>query len=430
MSTGVCGGRGGVDERDRPRGRPRRLLRDRRRQHRGCPGAGVARKRPGRVAAAFFGDGATNQGYFHECLNFAAVAALPVGLRVREQPLRRVHADGAVTAGVDIAPARRRYEMPAEKRGRQRFEAVRAAAPEAVDHARAGDGPAFLECLTYRHRATRRPTRRVPAEGRARALASRATRCPARASACSPTACPRRRSRASSGRITEQIDPRGRGGEGRAVPRPRATSARRSSRHERHERRGRAPRVRHAIRDALAEELEARGERVVFFGEDVAAPGRRVRRHRRPVRALRPGTASSTPRSPEWPSRAPRYGAAVAGLRPVFEVMFGDFMALPMDSLVNQAAKFWYISNEQGHGAARRPLGRRRGRALRGDPLADPRDLVPGRARPEDRPSRPRPPRPRGCSRRRSATRTPSCSSSTSACTRVKQGSRRRVTTS
>ena len=42
------------------------------------------------------------------------------------------------------------------------------------------------------------------------------------------------------------------------------------------------------------------------------------------------------------------YGAAVTGLRPVIEVMFGDFMTLAMDSLVNQAAKFWYISNEQG----------------------------------------------------------------------------------
>ena len=38
----------------------------------------------------------------------------------------------------------------------------------------------------------------------------------------------------------------------------------------------------------------------------------------------------------------------MTGLRPVFEVMFGDFMALAMDSLVNQAAKFWYISREQG----------------------------------------------------------------------------------
>ena len=41
------------------------------------------------------------------------------------------------------------------------------------------------------------------------------------------------------------------------------------------------------------------------------------------------------------------FGAAVTGLRPVIEIMFGDFMALPMDSLVNQAAKYWYVSNEQ-----------------------------------------------------------------------------------
>jgi acetoin:2,6-dichlorophenolindophenol oxidoreductase subunit beta len=41
------------------------------------------------------------------------------------------------------------------------------------------------------------------------------------------------------------------------------------------------------------------------------------------------------------------FGAAVTGLRPVVEIMFGDFMALPMDSLVNQAAKYWYVSNEQ-----------------------------------------------------------------------------------
>jgi pyruvate/2-oxoglutarate/acetoin dehydrogenase E1 component len=41
------------------------------------------------------------------------------------------------------------------------------------------------------------------------------------------------------------------------------------------------------------------------------------------------------------------FGAALMGARPVVEIMFGDFMALPMDSLVNQAAKYWYISNEQ-----------------------------------------------------------------------------------
>src|SRR5262249_21083133 len=41
------------------------------------------------------------------------------------------------------------------------------------------------------------------------------------------------------------------------------------------------------------------------------------------------------------------FGAAVTGLRPVLEIMFGDFLALAMDSLVNQSAKYWYLSNEQ-----------------------------------------------------------------------------------
>src|SRR5215212_10249653 len=101
-----------------------------------------------------------------------------------------------------------------------------------------------------------------------------------------------------------------------------------------------------AIRDAIAEEME-RDEAVVFFGEDVAAPGG--------VFAVTGGLYErfggervfDTPIS-ELALAGAAYGAAVTGLRPVFEIMFGDFMALPMDSLVNQASKYWYISNEQG----------------------------------------------------------------------------------
>jgi acetoin:2,6-dichlorophenolindophenol oxidoreductase subunit beta len=103
---------------------------------------------------------------------------------------------------------------------------------------------------------------------------------------------------------------------------------------------------REAIRDALAEEIE-RDPSVVFFGEDVAAAGG--------VFKVTPGLHErfggervfDTPIS-ELALAGAAYGAAVTGLRPVIEIMFGDFMALPMDSLVNQAAKFWYISNEQG----------------------------------------------------------------------------------
>ena len=47
----------------------------------------------------------------------------------------------------------------------------------------------------------------------------------------------------------------------------------------------------------------------------------------------------------------------------MIEIMFGDFLPLSMDSLVNQAAKYWYLSNEQAERAARGPLGRRRAAA-------------------------------------------------------------------
>ena len=86
---------------------------------------------------------------------------------------------------------------------------------------------------------------------------------------------------------------------------------------------------------------------MIFFGEDVAVAGRRVQGHARAVRALRPERVFDTPIS-ELALAGAAFGAAVTGLRPVFEMMFGDFMALAMDSLVNQAAKYWYIANEQG----------------------------------------------------------------------------------
>jgi pyruvate/2-oxoglutarate/acetoin dehydrogenase E1 component len=101
-----------------------------------------------------------------------------------------------------------------------------------------------------------------------------------------------------------------------------------------------------AIRDALAEEIE-RDPAVVFFGEDVAAAGGVFKATPGLHERFGDERVFDTPIS-ELALAGAAYGAAVTGLRPVIEIMFGDFMALPMDSLVNQAAKFWYISNEQG----------------------------------------------------------------------------------
>jgi pyruvate/2-oxoglutarate/acetoin dehydrogenase E1 component len=100
--------------------------------------------------------------------------------------------------------------------------------------------------------------------------------------------------------------------------------------------------LREAIRQALDEELE-RDERVIVFGEDVAAAGG--------VFAATPGLHEKygaarvfdTPIS-ELAMTGAAYGAAITGLRPVLEIMFGDFLGLSMDSLVNQASKYWFLS--------------------------------------------------------------------------------------
>jgi pyruvate/2-oxoglutarate/acetoin dehydrogenase E1 component len=102
---------------------------------------------------------------------------------------------------------------------------------------------------------------------------------------------------------------------------------------------------RRAICEALDEELE-RDPSVLFFGEDVAAAGG--------VFAVTGGLQErhgaqrvfDTPIS-ELAIAGAAFGAAVGGMRPVIEIMFGDFLFLAMDSLVNQAAKYWYISAEQ-----------------------------------------------------------------------------------
>jgi TPP-dependent pyruvate/acetoin dehydrogenase alpha subunit len=114
-------------------------------------GAALTAKRQGRVAVAFFGDGATNQGYFHECLNFAAVGALPAVFVCENNLYGEFTPMAAVTAGVDIAGRAAAYGMPAVVVDGNDVHAVHEAATEAVQRARSGGGPTLLECRTYRH---------------------------------------------------------------------------------------------------------------------------------------------------------------------------------------------------------------------------------------------------------------------------------------
>jgi TPP-dependent pyruvate/acetoin dehydrogenase alpha subunit len=104
------------------------------------------------VAVAFFGDGAVNQAYFHECLNFAAVRSLPVVYVCENNQYGEFTPYAAVTAGGRIHSRAQAYGLPGVEVDGNDVDAVTAAAAQAVDRARAGHGPTLLECLTYRHK--------------------------------------------------------------------------------------------------------------------------------------------------------------------------------------------------------------------------------------------------------------------------------------
>jgi pyruvate dehydrogenase E1 component alpha subunit len=119
-------------------------------------GTGLAlamlREGKGRVSVVFFGDGAADEGVLYECVNFALLKRLPVLF---------VYEDNGYSVCSAVA-ARHPGELPFHAVPRERLgggtvdgndaEAVYAAAGEAVERARRGGGPSFLECRTYRMR--------------------------------------------------------------------------------------------------------------------------------------------------------------------------------------------------------------------------------------------------------------------------------------
>ena len=117
-------------------------------------GAGLSAKlrKSGQVAVCFFGDGASNQGTFHEAINIAAAFDLPVvyvcennlyAVGTRQSDVRKVE---------DIADRGVGYAIPGLAIDGNDVIAVYEAVKEAVDRARAGMGPTLIECKTYRWR--------------------------------------------------------------------------------------------------------------------------------------------------------------------------------------------------------------------------------------------------------------------------------------
>ena len=114
-------------------------------------GAALSARRQGRVAVGLFGDGATNQAYFFECLNFAKVLELPVVFVCENNWYGEFTPMQKVTAGANIARRAEPFDIPARVVDGNDLFAVVDAAREAVERARSGGGPTLLECQTYRH---------------------------------------------------------------------------------------------------------------------------------------------------------------------------------------------------------------------------------------------------------------------------------------
>src|SRR5216684_7119108 len=97
-----------------------------------------------------------------------------------------------------------------------------------------------------------------------------------------------------------------------------------------------------AVREALAEEMR-RDSRVFVMGEDVAEAGTAFKVLSGLVQEFGPERVLDTPIS-EAGFTGIGVGAAMTGLRPVVDIMFGDFVGIIMDQMMNQAAKVHYMS--------------------------------------------------------------------------------------
>lgn len=117
-------------------------------------GAGLSSKmmKTGKVVVSFFGDGANNEGAFHEALNMAAIWKLPVIFVCENNGYGMSTSTARSTAVKNIADRAAAYSMPGVIVNGNIFSEVAEASHQAVARARAGEGPTLIESKTYRHR--------------------------------------------------------------------------------------------------------------------------------------------------------------------------------------------------------------------------------------------------------------------------------------
>jgi len=114
-----------------------------------------------RVVVGFFGDGATSQGTFHESLNIASLWKLPVLYVCENNGYAMSTSVARTVAGGDILKRASAYALRAERVDGMDLDAVETKAAQLLQYVRDGNGPAFLEAVTYRYCGHSKSDRKV-----------------------------------------------------------------------------------------------------------------------------------------------------------------------------------------------------------------------------------------------------------------------------
>jgi 2-oxoisovalerate dehydrogenase E1 component len=314
-------------------------------------GLASALRDDGKVTIANFGDGATNIGAFHESLNMASVWSLPVVFVCQNNQYgeHTKYADTARNASVvDRAPA---YGMKGIKVDGMDPVATYLGAKEAVEHARRGDGPVLLECVTFRTLGhvlsdkneymdpdvlaeqiagdpVPRFRARLLAEGVADEAALAAIEQQVSDEVESSYAAASAEADADPAQVTGDTY-----GPGTAAGEPGEDAE---------------PNQRLTFRDAINQAMDqalANDDRVFVMGEDVADSAGGGVFHVTAGLSTTHGEerVRNTPISEEAIMGA-GVGSAIAGMRPLVEIMFMDFLGVAFDQLANHAAKLRFMS--------------------------------------------------------------------------------------
>jgi 2-oxoisovalerate dehydrogenase E1 component len=311
-------------------------------------GAALAAKLQGtdRVALTFFGDGGANQGVVHETMNLAAVWKLPF-VFLCENNKYALSTDTRRTTAGEIARRAAGYDMPHAQVDGNDVVAVYEAVRDAVARARRGEGPTFVEAVTYRwgghSMRANLPDYRTKEEEREWIERDPIARFGRHVVERKVLGAMRLKELEQG--VEVELDRAVRFGMEGAEPTVELMEASVYAPHARPEEpRSRGSRqlaLNEALNEALHQEM-ARDSRVFVMGEDVGLIGGIFQCTRGLRDKFGEDRVRDTPIS-EATFVGAGVGAAVAGLRPVVEIQIWDFIAMTMDQVVNQAAKFRYM---------------------------------------------------------------------------------------